>query len=96
MGRTIDDDIAEVEEYGFKRSNFPMEYNEHVILLLSNDGYIEGDRLYMHIILICDLCGMKNSISERFPSHDTDERYAVASKMAIFDKFQSIKCSENQ
>lgn len=90
----LDDHLQRVEEYGFVRRQFPVQYNEHRLLILNNDAYIlEDGRLLFDFTLYCDNCERTNSISGRFPVEFDDQMAGVVNaKIAVFRKFYEMEC----
>lgn len=92
---SIDDHINRVEKYGFVRRHFPKSFNGHRLYILSNDAFIENDRLLFDFSLYCEHCEMESNISGRFPSHiNRHTERVVSAKIATFEKF-SEQCKRN-
>jgi len=89
----LDDHIERVEKYGFERRNFPISYNGHTISIISNDAYIEDQRLLFDFTLYCNDCYAENGISGRFPANYNDQMAGVVSaKIAVFETFKYNEC----
>ncbi len=53
---------AQKNTYGFKKSVFPLEWKDHLIVLLSNRAYVDaGGDIIIHLDITCTTC-MDNSI----------------------------------
>ncbi|AGM11397.1 hypothetical protein M199_gp269 [Halogranum tailed virus 1] len=68
----LNEQIKQVEAYGYKRSYFPITWNGHHIVLLHNDVHETDDgRIYFHLNLYCKNCHREEGIRGTVkPSHE--------------------------
>lgn len=94
MSSELDEHIERVEKYGFVRSNFPLSYGGHEIIILSNDAHLaKRDRLFFDFSLYCTNCGTEGNISARLPSEFGNQLNGlVKAKVAVFEPFYANEC----
>lgn len=85
----LDELLGQVEKFGFDRSNFPIQYNGHLILLLSNDAKVDNTgRLLFDISMFCTECRAESDISGKFPDDCEDQVSHMSTvKVIAFEPF---------
>ena len=93
----LDKHIERVEKYGFARDTFPVKINGHVIICLTNDGYMtdNGERLHMDLTLFCGECLAECGLSGTFGREDDHTDYhAALTRLAAFGAFVETPCPQ--
>jgi len=77
------------EEYAYPRSYFPLLWNGHNIVLLTNTGHVSVDgRLQMHINLHCTNCESDSIVRWRFSDEYSEYDWAAGlSKLLVLHAF---------